>query len=224
MAGQPQGVLRWLRTLANTNAEPQTSDAELVRRFVTASDEHAFATLVQKHGPIVWGVCRRALPDIADAEDAFQATFLVLVQRAASIQKRTSVGCWLYGVANRIARRMRDKNQRERRCELIPITNGEGIDAEAARRELCALIDDTLAALPERFRLPLLLCYLHGKTQDEAALELGWNKSTLRGRLERGRAMPQSPRGITAGRRGRAVLRTSACTRRRRCLQLPVPR
>ena len=200
MVGQTPSVLRWLRTLVRTGADAQQPDDELVQRFVTSSDEKAFSLLVQKHGPIVWGVCRRVLSEFADVEDAFQATFLVFAQKAASIRKRTSVGCWLYGVANRIARRLRDKNKRQRRCEIVPITNGEGAEFEAAKRELCAVIDDTLAALPEQFRLPLLLCYIHGKSQDEAAAELGWSKPTLRGRLERGRALMQerlARRGIT---------------------------
>jgi RNA polymerase sigma factor (sigma-70 family) len=167
--------------------------------------------LLHKHGPLVWGVCRRVLREAADAEDAFQATFLVFAQKAATIRKRTSLACWLYGVTNRIARRLRDKNQRMIQGDFEPIAGGPDAESEAARRELCAAIDDTLAALPERLRLPLILCYLNGKSQDEAAAELGLSKSTLRGRLERGRAQMQqrlARRGITLT----AALLSSALT------------
>jgi RNA polymerase sigma factor (sigma-70 family) len=164
-------------------------DAELLARFLDAGDDGAFEALVRRHGPLVLAACRRVLADPADVDDAFQATFLVLLRRASAIRRRRSVGPWLYGVAHRVALRARDGAGRRRRREqraaeqAPPAAPG----SELSWREACAVLHQELDRLPERYRLPLLLCYLDGKSRDEAARELGWPVTTLRGRLERGR-------------------------------------
>jgi RNA polymerase sigma factor (sigma-70 family) len=160
-------------------------DHELLERFTDGGDETAFAALVQRHGPMVRGLCRRLLGDPGLADDVFQATFFVLARRAGSIRRRESLSSWLYGVAQRLGRRaQRDdarRRQRERRAaEGRPRTSSP----DAGWAELLAVLDEELSRLPERARAPLLLCYLEGCTQDEAARSLGWSVGTLRRRLE----------------------------------------
>jgi RNA polymerase sigma factor (sigma-70 family) len=175
------------RTLPPAAAD---SDRTLLGRFTAARDEAAFAALVSRHGPMVLGVCRRVLGDRPAAEDAFQATFLTLARRAASIRGRDTVGGWLYGVAHRLALKARADEARRRRCERHAAAgHPTSLTPDHACRELLAVLDEELLRLPERHRLPLLLCYLEGQTQDEAARQLGWSLSTLRRRLERGREL-----------------------------------
>jgi RNA polymerase sigma-70 factor (ECF subfamily) len=164
-------------------------DRELLRRFVAAGEEAAFAGLVRRHGPMVLGVCRRVLDDLHDAEDAFQATFLVLAQKAGSVRKQDSLASWLYGVAFRVARKARAAAALRRRVEERPVEHVSPPDpaTEAAWRELRPVIDEELSRLPEKYRAPLVLCYLEGKTNDEAARLLGWTKGTVSGRLARAR-------------------------------------
>jgi RNA polymerase sigma factor (sigma-70 family) len=189
MTAKPFGpVLRHLRRLAAPAAEP-ASDRTLLERFTARHDEAAFSELVRRHGPLVQGVCRRLLGDIHAAEDAFQATFLLLATRAGSLRRPESVGCWLHGVARRVALRARVRadrlRRRERRADVKAVARPAA--AELSWREVCAVLDDELARLPERYRAPLVLCYLEGRTRDEAAKQLGWSVTVLRGRLERGR-------------------------------------
>jgi RNA polymerase sigma factor (sigma-70 family) len=193
------GVLQWLRLLASATG-PSRPDHELVSRFVEAGDQAAFTVLVQRHGPMVYGVCQRLLEHGHDAEDAFQATFLVFARKARSIRKQASVSCWLYGVASRVAANLRRKTARERRHETVDNAVPSVADADVSWREVRGVLDEELAKLPERLRLPVVLCYLDGKTRDEAAQELGWSESTLRGRLERGRDLLRgqlTSRGVT---------------------------
>jgi RNA polymerase sigma factor (sigma-70 family) len=168
-------------------AEAGGADHQLLERFA-AGDEAAFAALVQRHGPMVLGLCRRLLGETGMAEDVFQATFLVLARRAGSIRKRASVSSWLYGVARRLAHKARRGDSRRRRHERLAAqsrpTHGS---PDAGWAELLAVLDEELARLPERARAPLLLCYLEGCTQDEAARFLGWSVGTLRRRLAWGR-------------------------------------
>jgi RNA polymerase sigma factor (sigma-70 family) len=193
-------ALGHLRKLASREAEP-LPDAELLERFVTAREETAFASLVHRHGPLVLGVCRRALQDPHDAEDVFQATFLVFAKKAASIRKSRSLGSWLYGVAHRLALRARSDAARRRKHERAraeaPVA---GPTPDVTWRELQAGLDEELANLPERYRAPLLLCYLEGKTQDEAARHLHWSLGTFRRRLDRARELLRTRlarRGLT---------------------------
>src|SRR5919201_1718011 len=161
-------VLSYLRALAAGRQESRTPDGELVRRFVAHHDEDAFTALVRRHGAMVLGVCRRVLRNEADAEDVFQATFLLLARKAASIRKPESVGCWLHGVACRLANKARAAARRTL-PEARQANETPGPLDVLTGRELCAVLDEELQRLPERNRAPLLLCYLAGKTKDEAA-------------------------------------------------------
>lgn len=177
-------VLR-MRSLAAPPADG-LSDRELLKRFIKSRDEAAFAMLVNRHGPAVIGVCRRVLNNNHDAEEAFQATFLVLSRRAGSIRKTASVGCWLYGVAFRVANKLKARLARTPRTGNLPDVPGESTD-DVSWREVRRVLDEEVNRLPERLRLPVLLCYFEGRTRDEAAEVLGWKLTTLRGRLEDGR-------------------------------------
>ncbi|MDG3006782.1 RNA polymerase sigma factor [Paludisphaera mucosa] len=166
-------------------------DGRLLERFLAEGDESAFAALVERHGPMVLGVCRRILRDDRDVEDAFQATFLVLVRRAGTIRRRERVGPWIHGVAHRVAARARAVSARRF------IREGAGLDAEpptdappfreAERSELRSILDEELGRLPDRLRGPLILCHLEGLTHDEAAARLRQPVGTIRSRLSRGR-------------------------------------
>ncbi len=188
MANVPfDSVVQHIRRLASEGAS-EPSDRELLQRFVTRRDEEAFTALVRRHGPMVLGVCRRVLKRAADAEDACQAALLVLARKAASIRKRASVGSWLHGVAYRVAWRLqRDLARRQAREQPLPASTARDVGAEVSWREVQEVLDEELRRLPEALSAPLVLCYLEGKTRDEAARELGWTLPTLRGRLERGR-------------------------------------
>ncbi len=167
----------------------QVADDQLLERFLIQRDEQAFAVLVHRHGPMVMGVCRRVLHHSQDAEDAFQATFLVLVRKAGSIVHREKVSSWLYGVAHRTALEARTIRARRKVKEAQVPTRRDASIEDENRRELQAEIDRHLCALPEKYRLPILLCDLQGKTQQEAAKQLGWPEGTVSGRLFRGRQM-----------------------------------
>jgi RNA polymerase sigma factor (sigma-70 family) len=194
---QVAALVDFLRHAAEPVWAAGLTDGELLGRFLARREEPAFAVLVRRHGPTVLGVCRRILHHPQDAEDAFKATFLVLVRSAASIRKRPSVGSWLYGVARRVAVRARGDRARRRQVEEgAPARAPAGVPDEAAGREFRSVLDEEVRRLPERCRLPFVLCYLEGKTNAEAARLLGCPKGTvlsrlahardlLRGRLER---------------------------------------
>src|SRR5262249_43982809 len=153
-------------------------------------DEAAFTVLVERHGPMVLGVCRRALRHAHDAEDACQATFLVLARRAASVRKAASVSSWLHGVACRVAANLkREQSRRCRRERKVCLRPSLDPSAEVSWREVQAALDEELQGLPERLRVPLILCYLDGRTRDEAARRLHLTAACLHGRLERGRRL-----------------------------------
>jgi RNA polymerase sigma factor (sigma-70 family) len=204
-------VVDFLRRAAAPAAGEQ--DGELLRRFIAAGEEAAFAGLVRRHGAMVLGVCRRLLDDAHEAEDAFQATFLVLARRAAAVRKQDSVASWLYGVAYRVSSRARAAAaQRPRPIGAAeePISTADPM-AEAAWRELRPVIDEELSRLPEKYRAPLVLCYLEGKTNEEAARLLGWTKGTVSGRLARARDLLRprlARRGLAPAAGGVAVLLT----------------
>src|SRR5262249_18374088 len=158
-------------------------DAELLERFVSRRDESAFAALMARHGPMVFGVCRRVLRHAQDAEDAFQATFLVLVRRAAAIGRRDLLGNWLYGVACRGAGRARQGAARRQAREAADTDRLAGMAGEAGAPELSGVLHEEVQRLPARYRGPVVLCYLEGRTNEEAARELRWPIGTVKGRL-----------------------------------------
>ncbi len=160
--------------------------AELLARFAASRDEGAFAALVDRHGPMVLATCRRVLPNAADADDAFQATFLVLARKAGAIADPDRLAPWLHGVARRVA--VRARSQAARRPEVTDEGHGDlAVAPIAADAELRAVLDEELARLPIRYRDPLVLCYLDGLTHDEAASQLHWPVGTVRSRLAGGR-------------------------------------
>jgi len=181
----------------------ECSDRQLLERFAATGEQGAFAALVDRHGSLVLGVCRRVLNNAEDAEDAFQATFLVLARKAESVGWQDSIGNWLYGVAYRVAMKTRSKciRQRQRELEYQPERSEGATPADQITwGELRCVLDDELQRLPAKYRAPLLLCYLEGKTRDEAAVQLGWSPGSVKGRLERGREMLRSRlegRGLT---------------------------
>jgi RNA polymerase sigma factor (sigma-70 family) len=181
-----------LRHLGKLTSGPRAEvpDRELLERFIARRDEAAFAALLERHGPMVLRVCRRALHDRQDAEDAFQATFLVLVRKAASIGKRDLLAGWLHGVAARVAARARvDAAKRANRESRAEARSGTDPLEEITAREMCVVLDEELGLLPARFRAPLLLCYLEGHGREQVAAQLGWSVRTLARRLERGRQL-----------------------------------
>jgi len=162
------------------------SERQLLGRFLADRDELAFAALVERYGPMVAGICRRWLADPADVDDAFQATFLVLVRRARSIRDPDLLGNWLYGVAVRVARRARSEvaGRRLREGPWQEPAAGEGA---AGDRNLRSSLDEEIGRLPEKYRRPLVLCYLEGLTHEEAADRLGCPVGTVRSRMARAR-------------------------------------
>jgi RNA polymerase sigma factor (sigma-70 family) len=144
---------------------------------------------VRRHGPMVLGVCRRILRNEADAEDAFQATFLVLVRKAKSIRCRAQVSNWLFGVAHNTALKAKAMNRKRRTKEAEADRIAKAQAAEEGWQETQALVDDELSRLPEKYRIPIVLCDLEGKMVKEAALHLGWPQGTVASRLARGRVL-----------------------------------
>jgi RNA polymerase sigma factor (sigma-70 family) len=183
-------VLRHIhRWLVSASAE-ECGDGQLLHRFVLHHDEAAFEALLRRYGPMVFGLCRRVLGDEHEAEDAFQAAFLVLAQKAGAVQNQTSVAGWLHRVALRIALKAREAAARRRMHEQQRRPTLEmGPEAEASQRELGGLLDEELLALPERYRLPIVLCCLQDHTRSEAARLLGWKEGTVASRLGRGREL-----------------------------------
>jgi RNA polymerase sigma factor (sigma-70 family) len=184
---------RFLRRLtrgmaAETLAE--LTDRQLLERFLAAQDEAVFEALVRRHGPMVYHVCWRVLQHAEDTEDAFQATFLLLARKLPTVRKRDSLASWLHGVAHRVALDAKAQVARRHRHEARAAGNSHpGPPEEITWRELRTVLDSELGWLPEKWRLPLILCYLEGRSQEEAALQLGWSKSTLLRRLEEARAV-----------------------------------
>jgi RNA polymerase sigma factor (sigma-70 family) len=169
----------------------ELSDRELVSRFVDFRDEQAFTVLVRRHGPMVFGVCRRVLSNAQDAEDAFQATFVVLARKAHAVEKPELLANWLYGVAYRTARKARAQAARrghhERQAALM--AGAEAIEAGGNSQEIRGILDEELQHLPAKYRVPLVLCYLEGMTNEQAARRLGWPPGSMSYRLARGREL-----------------------------------
>lgn len=165
------------------------SDADLVGRFAERRDEAAFAALVRRHGALVLGVCRRVLRHEQDAEDAFQATFLVFARDAAAVRRASAVGNWLYGVAYNVARRARAARNRRTVKEQEAATRQPASARETAPDDLRDVLDQELNALPDKYRAAVVLCDLTGLTAQRAAVEVGCPPKTLGTRLARGRAL-----------------------------------
>jgi RNA polymerase sigma factor (sigma-70 family) len=200
MAGAPvSAILRHIQRLADPPADQ--TDGQLLQRFVGQRDEAAFAALLRRHGRLVWSVCRHRLYHEQDAEDAFQATFLVLARRASAIRKMGSVASWLHGVAYRIARKAVTMNANRRRREhQSAATEVQPPPADLAVRELQALLDEELERLPAKCRAAFILCCLEGRSRKEAAVELGWKEGTLSCRIAQARRLLQerlTRRGVT---------------------------
>jgi len=189
MAGnQLSRVLRHIRRAA-APAGDDLSDGSLLQRFSHNKDESAFATLLERHGPMVWGVCRRFLSNGHDAEDAFQATFLLLVRKAGGLRDQELVGNWLYGVACRVARRARTiAFRRQVQTEVGDMASAEP-EPQGIEPEVRYLIDEELQHLPRKYRAPVVLCYLQGQTNEAAAQKLRCPAGTIKTRLSRARDM-----------------------------------
>jgi RNA polymerase sigma factor (sigma-70 family) len=186
--GQLHTLLHQLHRLAAAADAEKQSDRQLLRRFADTRDEDAFAVLVRRHGRLVLGVCRRALQHVEDAEDVFQATFLILARKAGATSWHNSIASWLYTVASHLATRTRRRRERRREQERQAGQMARAkSDCAEAWREIGSLLDEEMQRLPERYRQPLLLCYLEGRTCDRAAQQLGWSLRTLERRLSQGR-------------------------------------
>jgi RNA polymerase sigma factor (sigma-70 family) len=193
---------RWFHTFTQYQRQARDvsgdlrSDAELLELFRAQHDQNAFELLVWRHGSMVWGVCLRVLGDPHEAEDAFQATFLVFVRKAHSIGRRESVGSWLYKVAYRISSRLRAQSTRRPAPAPVPEMAAEpdGMDEPSCaveQRELLAILDEEVQGLPEKYRTPLVLHFLLGRTCREVAQELDWPLGTVATRLTRARGLLQ---------------------------------
>jgi RNA polymerase sigma factor (sigma-70 family) len=189
MAQEPlRNLLRGLRRLGDRSGGALT-DAQLLERFARHRDEAAFEVLVWRYGPLVLGVCRRLLRHEQDVEDAFQAAFLVLVRKADTIARRESVGSWLYKVAYRVARAAQAAaSKRATREQPWADQEAEQGSDEVLWRDLKPLLDEEVLRLPEKYRVPFVLCCLEGKTNEEAAAQLGCPRGTVLSRLARARA------------------------------------
>jgi RNA polymerase sigma factor (sigma-70 family) len=177
-------LIEYVRRIALGSSLEGETDAELLSRFAQSRDEAAFAQLVHRHGGMVLAVCRRMLGNTADAEDSFQATFLVLARRAGSIRKRELLGNWLCGVARRVAAKARATGQKRRLREQPMIDSDQFADRLLNHgSELQAVLDEEVARLPARYRKPLVLCYLDGVSNETAARLLNCPKGTVQSRL-----------------------------------------
>lgn len=190
-SGQQRGaVLRQVQSLFNVGTVGDLSDGQLLERFRTQSGEVAelaFAALVERHGPMVLRVCRSVLPHTHDAQDAFQATFLVLLRRAGSLWVRDSLGAWLYQVALRTSSCARSAEARRRRHEGRVAEQAPQSVSYEGRDDLEEVLHEEVGRLPEHFRTAVILCLMEGLTHEQAARRLGWPVGTVESRLARGR-------------------------------------
>jgi RNA polymerase sigma factor (sigma-70 family) len=197
MAGiLPNSASRLIETLFDDGSVTGMTDAQLLDRFVSqhgASAEHAFEVLVQRHGPMVMAVCRSWLGDLHDAEDVFQATFLVLARRAHSLREPANLGPWLHGVARRTAQKAKARRARlERLIQRAGALTRIKVESEAGRKDVdgqeeAEMLHEEIGRLPEKYRTPVVLCDLEGLSREEAARQLGWPMGTLGVRLMRAR-------------------------------------
>jgi RNA polymerase sigma factor (sigma-70 family) len=188
--GQMSEVIQHLRRAVLLHDGAGLTDGQLLDDYLRRRDEAALAALVRRHGPMVWGVCRRLLRNQHDAEDAFQATFLVLVRKAAGVLPREMVANWLYGVAHQTALKARattaKRRTRERQVADMP---EPAMSEQNLWHDLQPLLDQELSRLPDNYRVAIVLCDLEGKTRKEAARQLGVPEGTLAARVARGRVI-----------------------------------
>jgi RNA polymerase sigma factor (sigma-70 family) len=210
LAGETLGeALRRLGRFGGLQGDLAQTDAQLLERFARRRDESAFAALVARHGPMVLGVCRRLLHDANDADDAFQAVFLVLARKAGAIPRQTLLGPWLYGVAWRVALRLRGRALRRRMHERTGVDLETAPADDAAWSEVRPLVHEEVRRLPDKYRDVVVLCCLEEKSNEEAAALLRRPVGTVKSRLARARELLRSRlsrRGITLS----AVLLTGA--------------
>jgi RNA polymerase sigma factor (sigma-70 family) len=190
MAARPNVLLRFIQGMAAPPGRNETSDAVLVNRFIAGRDDHAFSALVDRYGALVLQTCRRILGDCDDADDAFQATFLVLARKAQSVRSLESLAGWLHGVARRASLKARALRARRLRLEMAaqlpPVPRSDPLE-DLSSRELLSIVEEEIESLPEKQRLPILLCCLEGMSLEESAERLGWKPGAVKGRLQRGR-------------------------------------
>ena len=178
------------RLLAAGLTSDATSDAELLERFIAGREQTAFEVLVRRHGPMVFAVCRRVLRHTQDAEDAFQATFLVLAHKAATVSPRSNLAAWLHGVAHKTALKARQRAARRFEIETrVPPREAEPMHPDTNWDEVEPLLDQEIASLPDHYRLPIVLCDLEDRPRTEVAGTLGCSEGTLSSRLTRGRRL-----------------------------------
>jgi RNA polymerase sigma factor (sigma-70 family) len=191
MADTPlASVVRHIRKLLRAGESAGESDARLLERYIRQRDEDAFAALVRRHGPMVWRVCRRVLNHTQQAEEVYQATFLVLARRAARVRKPAALASYLYSVAYRIAVKVRADLRRRQGGRGEPIAEPTADPAsEAACREVERILVEEVHALAEKYRMPILLCYWEGLSNEEAARRLGWPVGTVKTRLLKARQL-----------------------------------
>ena len=190
MASAPtRAVADLIHRLASRHASADTPDEELLRRFAATGDANAFELLLWRHERMVMGVCRRVLRDVHDAEDAFQATFLVLARKARSITARRTVTTWLYTVAYRVAlNALKERTRRRARVGLLPDVTELVAPNQPGQPEIGGLIDEAVNSLPAKYRGPVVLCLLEGRSHAEAARVLRCAAGTVASRLARAKA------------------------------------
>jgi len=194
-----QGILRFLG-----ETEPTVDDGELLKQFITTRSDMAFAELVRRHARLVWSACRHLSRSEAEADDAFQATFLVLIQNAAKIRNACKLSSWLHGVAYKVCARMRSSNDARKKRETAKAKSEPqtAIVSESAWDRAIASVHEELAKLPESLRVPFVMCCLEGKGVQESAEQLGWKIGTFSGRLSRAKdaiLARLETRGLTLG-------------------------
>jgi len=217
-SGQFAVVYRQIGRLFQSGSVAGLSEGQLLDRYVARRDDAAFEAIVARHGSMVLGVCRAILHDPNDVDDAFQATFLVLVKKAGTLAHRDLLGNWLYGVAHRVARRARIDAARRRDRESTGPEPAESGSVDFDRLDVRPIIHDEVNRLPESYRAAVVLCYLEGQTHEEAARQLGWPVGTVKGRLarakeilrarltRRGLAIPSSTLLVTLAKDGQAAV------------------
>jgi RNA polymerase sigma factor (sigma-70 family) len=188
--GQLHAVVEHINRLAGAPPSEEPTDGQLLQLLAADQQESAFSALVRRHGPMVLGLCRRMLGNVHDAEEAFQATFLVLFRRAPALSRRGLLANWLYTVAYHVALKAKASHARRRLRERQV---GEMRQTESHPQEIWSdlqpVLDEELARLPEKYRALVILCYLEGKTNEQAARLVGCPAGTVKGRLSRARHM-----------------------------------